>query len=88
MTAESALVGQTLAHGRLGSGSQSACSRSARGGTRIGQGLASVRLHAGEVMVLRSASPQMPDRLGAPLSLLVVVAGLPPLMLFWPLGGR
>ena len=27
-------------------------------------------------------------RLGAPLSVLVVVAGLPLLMLFWPLGGR
>ena len=64
VTAESALVGQTLAHARLEERFAIGVLAVSRGGKRIGQSLASVRLHAGDVMVLRSASREMPDRLG------------------------
>ena len=64
VTAESALVGRTLAHARLEERFSISVLAVSRAGKRIGQSLASVRLRAGDVMVLRSASPQMPDRLG------------------------
>ncbi|MGI3776953.1 MAG: SLC13 family permease [Janthinobacterium lividum] len=64
VTAESPLVGQSLAHARLEERFAIGVLAVSRSGQRIGQRLASVRLRVGDVMVLRSASPQMPERLG------------------------
>lgn len=64
VTAQSPLVGQSLAHARLEERFAIGVLAVSRSGQRIGQRLASVRLRVGDVMVLRSASPQMPERLG------------------------
>ncbi len=64
VTAQSPLVGETLAHARLEERFAIGVLAVSRSGQRIGQRLASVRLRVGDVMVLRSASPQMPERLG------------------------
>ncbi len=64
VTADSPLVGETLAHARLEERFAIGVLAVSRSGQRIGQRLASVRLRVGDVMVLRSASPQMPERLG------------------------
>jgi di/tricarboxylate transporter len=64
VTAQSPLVGRTLAAARLEQRFAIGVLAVSRAGQRIGQRLASVRLRAGDVMVLRSASAQMPERLG------------------------
>lgn len=62
--ADSPLVGTTLAHARLQDRFATTVLAVSRSGQRIAQRLASVRLHAGDVMVLRSASPRLPDTMG------------------------
>ena len=64
VTGESPLVGQTLARAQLEERFGIGVLAVSRSGQKIGQRLASVRLRAGDVMVLRSASPSMPETLG------------------------
>ncbi len=64
VTADSPLVGKTLLQSRLGERFEIGVLAVSRSGQRIGQRLATVRLRAGDVVVLRSASPQLPDTLG------------------------
>ncbi|MDT7951778.1 MAG: SLC13 family permease [Acetobacteraceae bacterium] len=65
VTAESSLVGRTLAQAQFEQRHEISVMAVSRSGQRIGQRLATVRLRAGDVIVLRSASPQMADTLGA-----------------------
>ena len=64
ITAESGLVGRTVAQTQLERRHELGVLAVSRSGKRIAQRLATVRLHAGDVIVLRSASPQMAERLG------------------------
>ncbi len=64
VTADSPLVGQTLLQARLEDRFEIGVLAVSRSGQRIGQRLATVRLRAGDVIVLRSASLQLPDTLG------------------------
>ncbi len=64
ITADSPLVGRTLLQAQLEERFEISVMAVSRSGQRIGQRLATVRLRAGDVIVLRSASPQMPDTLG------------------------
>ena len=64
VTADSTLVGRTLAQAQLEQRHDIGVMAVSRSGKRIGQRLATVRLRAGDVIVLRSASPQMADTLG------------------------
>ncbi len=64
VTADSALVGRTLAQAQLEQRYQISAMAVSRSGKRIGQRLATVRLRAGDVIVLRSTSPRMGDTLG------------------------
>ena len=64
VTADSALVGRTLAQAKLEQRFDIGVMAVSRSGKRIGQRLATVRLRAGDVIVLRSASPHMADTLG------------------------
>lgn len=64
ITADSALVGRTVAQTQLQERYDVSVMAVSRSGKRIGQRLATVRLRAGDVIVLRSASPQMADTLG------------------------
>ncbi len=64
VTGDSPLVGRTLAQAQLEERFEIGVLAVSRSGQRIRQRLASVRLRAGDVVVLRSASPQMPDTLG------------------------
>ena len=65
VTGDSPLIGRTLAQAQLEEKYEIGVLAVSRRGQRIRQRLASVRLRAGDVVVLRSASPQMPDTLGA-----------------------
>ena len=62
--ADSPLVGSTLALAKLEQRYETGVLAVSRSGKRIAQRLASVRLRAGDVMVLRSASPRLPEALG------------------------
>ena len=64
ITADSALVGRTVTQTQLQERYDISVMAVSRSGKRIGQRLATVRLRAGDVIVLRSASPQMADTLG------------------------
>ncbi len=64
VTADSALVGQTLGQAQLEERFGIGVVAVSRSGKRIGQRLASVRLHAGDVMVLRSTAPTLPETMG------------------------
>jgi di/tricarboxylate transporter len=64
VTGESPLVGQTLAQARLQERYATGVLAVSRSGHRIAQRLASVRLRAGDVVVLRSASPTLPETMG------------------------
>lgn len=64
VTADSPLVGRTLLQAQLEERFEVGVMAVSRSGQRIGQRLATVRLRAGDVIVLRSASPRMPDTLG------------------------
>jgi len=64
VTADSPLAGQTLAHARLEERFAMGVLAVSRSGTRIAQRLGTVRLIAGDVLVIRSASPRMPEVLG------------------------
>lgn len=64
ITADSALVGRTVTQTQLHERYDMSVMAVSRSGKRIGQRLATVRLRAGDVIVLRSASPQMADTLG------------------------
>lgn len=64
VTADLALVGRTLAQAQLEQRYQISAMAVSRSGKRIGQRLATVRLRAGDVIVLRSTSPRMGDTLG------------------------
>ncbi len=64
VTADSPLVGETLAHAGLEQRFGIGVLAVSRSGARIRQLLANVRVRAGDVVVLRSASPQMPETLG------------------------
>ncbi len=64
VTADSALVGQTLGHAQLEERFGIGVVAVSRSGKRIGQRLSSVRLRAGDVMVLRSTAPTLPETLG------------------------
>jgi len=64
VTAASPLAGQTLAHARLEERFALGVLAVSRSGTRIAQRLGTVRLIPGDVLVIRSASPRMPEVLG------------------------
>lgn len=64
ITADSALVGRTVTQTQLQERYDMSVMAVSRSGKRISQRLATVRLRAGDVIVLRSASPQMADTLG------------------------
>lgn len=64
VTGDSPLVGQTLARAQLEERFAIGVLAVSRSGTRIAQRISSVRMRAGDVVVLRSASPQLPERLG------------------------
>ena len=64
ITADSSLVGRTLSQAQLEERFQISVMAVSRSGKRIAQRLTTVRLRAGDVIVLRSASPQMGDTLG------------------------
>ena len=64
ITADSALVGRTVTQTQLQERYEMSVMAVSRSGKRISQRLATVRLRAGDVIVLRSASPQMADTLG------------------------
>ncbi len=64
VTADSPLVGRTLLQAQLEERFQISVLAVSRSGQRILQRLGTVRLRAGDVIVLRSASPQMADNLG------------------------
>ncbi len=64
VTADSTLVGQTLGHAQLEERFGIGVVAVSRSGKRIGQRLASVRLRAGDVMVLRSTAPTLPETMG------------------------
>ena len=64
VTADSVLVGQTLAHARLEERFAMGVLAVSRSGQRIAQRLGTVRVRAGDVIVIRSASPSLPDVLG------------------------
>ena len=64
VTADSPLVGRTIGQAQLEERFAIGVLAVSRSGQRIGQRLGSVRLRAGDVMVLRSTSPTMPDALG------------------------
>lgn len=64
ITADSALVGRTITQTQLQERFDMSVMAVSRSGKRINQRLAAVRLRAGDVIVLRSASPQMADTLG------------------------
>ena len=64
VTADSPLVGQTIAQSRLEDRFAISVLAVSRSGTRIAQRLATMRLRAGDVVVLRSASPQLADIMG------------------------
>jgi di/tricarboxylate transporter len=64
VTADSTLIGRTLAQAKLEERFEISVLAVSRSGQRIRQRLGTVRVRAGDVVVLRSASPQMPDTLG------------------------
>ena len=64
ITADSPLLGDTLANAQLEERFSLGVLALSRSGQRIAQRLASVRLRAGDVLVLRSASPKLPDIMG------------------------
>ena len=64
VTGDSVLVGQTLGHAQLEERFGIGVVAVSRSGKRIGQRLASVRLRAGDVMVLRSTAPTLPETMG------------------------
>ena len=64
VTADSPLVGRTLLQAQLEQRYQISVLAVSRSGQRIQQRLGTVRLRAGDVIVLRSASPQLADNLG------------------------
>ena len=64
VTADSPLVGQTLSHARLEERFAMGVLAVSRSGQQIAQRLGTVRLRAGDVIVIRSASPKLPDILG------------------------
>ncbi len=64
ITADSTLVGRTVTQALLQERYDISVMAVSRRGKRISQRLATVRLRAGDVIVLRSASPQMADTLG------------------------
>ena len=64
VTADSPLLGQTLAHAQLEERFAIAVIAVSRSGQRIAQRLGTVRMRAGDVIVIRSASPKLPDILG------------------------
>ena len=64
VTADSPLLGQTLDHARLEERFALGVLAVSRSGQRIGQRLGTVRMRAGDVIVIRSASPSLPDTMG------------------------
>ena len=64
ITADSPLLGGTLAHAQLEERFAMGVLAVSRSGQRIAQRLGSVRLRAGDVIVIRSASPRLPDIMG------------------------
>ena len=64
VTGDSPLVGQTFATARLEERFATGVLAVSRSGSRIAQRLATVRLHAGDVVVLRSASKHLPEMMG------------------------
>ena len=64
VTAESPLVGRTVGQVRLEERYSTGVLAVSRSGQRIAQRLATLKLRAGDVMVLRSASPRLPDTMG------------------------
>ena len=64
VTADSALVGHTLGHARLDERFALGVLAVSRSGQRIAQRLQTVRMRAGDVIVMRSASPTLPEILG------------------------
>ena len=64
VTADSPLAGQTLVHARLEERFAISVLAVSRSGHRIAQRLAAVRLRAGDVVVLRSGSPRLPEIMG------------------------
>ena len=64
VTADSSLVGSTLAQARLEERFAAGVLAVSRSGQRIAQRIASVRVRAGDVVVLRAASPRLPDLMG------------------------
>ncbi len=64
VTADSPLVGRTLANAKLEQRFDAGVLAVSRSGQRIAQRLSSVRLRAGDVMVVRGASARLPDMLG------------------------
>ena len=64
VTAASPLVGNTLAQARLEERFATGVLAVSRSGQRIAQRIANVRVRAGDVVVLRSASPRLPGLMG------------------------
>ncbi len=64
ITADSPLLNETVAHARLNERFGLGVLAVSRSGQRIAQRLNSVRLRAGDVLVLRSASARLPDVMG------------------------
>ena len=64
VTADSPLVGQTLDHAQLEERFAIGVLAVSRSGQHIRQRLGTVRMRAGDVIVIRSASPNLPDIMG------------------------
>ena len=64
VTADSPMIGQTLAHAQLEEKYAMGVLAVSRSGQRIAQRLGTVRMRAGDVIVIRSAAPNLPDVLG------------------------
>ena len=64
ITADSPLIGGTLAQAQLEERFAVGVLAVSRSGQRIAQRLGTVRLRAGDVIVIRSASPRLPDIMG------------------------
>ena len=79
ITADSPLLNETVAHARLSERFGLGVLAVSRSGQRIAQRLNSVRLRAGDVLVLRSASARLPDIMGElhvlPLAQRVITLG-------------
>ena len=79
VSADSPLLGDTVAHARLEERFAMGVLAVSRSGQRIAQRLGNVRLRAGDVVVLRSASPRLPDIMGElhvlPLAVRMITLG-------------